>query len=181
MLLCDGMHWYGIPALFHAAGKFCDSIICAYRLVFKSTACYHFHYLSLLSLSTPDSNTLFRKSFPPHTAGIQPIRLLWWSLNYFRNSYTFFWFYVLTRSTETVHTSAKARLTSVTIWIWIRIHDPYRHQNFVICSLVHCQPSLKIWCKSVWKFLCKVANKQANNDENINSLAEVITVFDYVW
>ena len=65
-----------------------------------------------------------------------------------------------TRSTGTVHTSAKARLTSVTIWICIR--DPYRHQHSKICSLVHCQPSLKISCKSVQQFLHKVANRQTN-------------------
>jgi len=29
-----------------------------------------------------------------------------------------------------------------------------------ICSLTHCQPSLKISCKSAWKFLRKVANRQ---------------------
>jgi len=38
-------------------------------------------------------------------------------------------------------------------------------------SLAHCQPSLKISCKSVAKFLHKVTNKQrdrqTNNDENI--------------
>jgi len=51
--------------------------------------------------------------------------------------------------------------------------DPDRHQNLTICSLAHCQPSLKMSCKSVQKFLRKVANKQINNDENISSLAEV--------
>jgi len=48
------------------------------------------------------------------------------------------WFSKKTRSTETVHTSTKARLTSVTILI----HDLDRHQNLIICSLAHCQPSL---------------------------------------
>jgi len=47
--------------------------------------------------------------------------------------------------------------------------DPDRHQNLNICSLARCQPSLKILCKSVRKFLRKVANrqtdKQTNNDE----------------
>jgi len=58
--------------------------------------------------------------------------------------------------------------------------DPYpdRHQNLIFYSLAHCQPSLKISCKFVRKFLHKVANrqtdKQTNNDEKI-SLAEVIT------
>ena len=67
----------------------------------------------------------------------------------------------VTRSTGTVHTSAKARLTSVAIRICIQIREPDRHQNLTICSLAHCQPSLKISCKSVQKlFLCKVANRQ---------------------
>jgi len=63
-----------------------------------------------------------------------------------------------------VHTSAKARVTSVAIWIRIcirkRNRDPDRHQNLIFCSLAHCQPSLKILCKSVWKFLRQVANRQ---------------------
>jgi len=40
---------------------------------------------------------------------------------------------VVTRSTETVHTSAKAHLTSVVIQI--RIRDSDCHQNLIICSL----------------------------------------------
>jgi len=56
--------------------------------------------------------------------------------------------------------------------------DPDRDQNLTICSLAHCQPSLKISGKSVWKFLHKVANtqrdRQTNNDENITFLAVVI-------
>ena len=69
-----------------------------------------------------------------------------------------------TRSTGTVHASAKARLTSVAIrlLIRIRIRDPDRHQNLIICSLAHCQPPLKISCKSVWKFLRKVADRQTD-------------------
>ena len=59
-----------------------------------------------------------------------------------------------------MHTSAKARLTSVTIRI--QICDLDCHQNLIICSLAHCHPSLKISCKSIWKFLCKVANRQTN-------------------
>jgi len=62
---------------------------------------------------------------------------------------------IITRSTVTVHTSAKVRLTSVAIRIRIRIAT-------IICSLAHCQRSLKISCKSVWKFLCRVANKQTD-------------------
>jgi len=38
--------------------------------------------------------------------------------------------------------------------------DPDHHQHLTICSLAHCQPSVKISCKSVRKFLRKVANKQ---------------------
>jgi len=58
--------------------------------------------------------------------------------------------------------------------------DPDRHQNLIFYSLAHCQPSLKISYKSVWKFLRKIANKQTktdrqtNNDDYISSLAEVI-------
>ena len=43
-----------------------------------------------------------------------------------------------TRSTGTVHTSAKARPTSVAIRIGMRIRDPDRHQNLIICSLARC-------------------------------------------
>ena len=73
---------------------------------------------------------------------------------------------IQTRSTGTAHTSAKARLTSVAIRIrnririGVRIRDPDRHRNLIICSLAHCQPSLKISCKSVRTFLCKFANRQ---------------------
>jgi len=81
-----------------------------------------------------------------------------------------------TRSTGIVHTSAKARLTSVAIRI--QIHDLDRHQNLTICSLAHCQPSLKISRKSAWTFLCKVANRQTdrqkNNNDYITSLVEII-------
>jgi len=78
----------------------------------------------------------------------------------------------VTRSTGTVQrpTSVKASLTSVGIRIWIRIPNPDRYQNLTICSLAHCQPFLKISCKSVLKFLRRVANRQtdrqANNDVN---------------
>jgi len=58
-----------------------------------------------------------------------------------------------------VHTSAKARLTCVT-----KDLDPYpdRHQNLILCSLAYCPHSLKISCKYVQKFLCKVANGQTD-------------------
>jgi len=78
---------------------------------------------------------------------------------------------LLTRSTGTVHTSAKACLTSVAIQI--RIRDPDCHQNLVICSLFYCHPSLKISCKSNCKFLHEVANKQTNSNDYISSLVEV--------
>jgi len=49
-------------------------------------------------------------------------------------------------------TSYQCRNISSAIW-----RSP---PNLTICSLAHCQPSLKISCKSVCKFLCKVANKE---------------------
>jgi len=73
-----------------------------------------------------------------------------------------------TRSTGTGHTFTKARLASVAIWI----RDPDLHQNLIICSLAHCQPSLKISCKAVQEYLCKVANRQTN-DDYISFLAQV--------
>jgi len=84
----------------------------------------------------------------------------------------------VTRSTGTVHTSAKARLTRISI----RIRDSDRHQNLIICSLAHCQHSLKIHANPFRKFLRKVANRQTsihrqtNNDDYISSLAEVTSV-----
>jgi len=63
--------------------------------------------------------------------------------------------------------------------ICIRIRDPDRHQNLIICSLAHCQSSLKISCKSVRKFLRNVDNRQTDrqtdNDDYITSWAEVTT------
>ena len=86
-----------------------------------------------------------------------------------------------------MHTSAKARLTSVAIGMPIRIRirirtlirDPDRHQNLTICSLAHCQPYLKISCKSVWPFLRKGADRQSDKKTDkqtttkTTSLAEV--------
>jgi len=43
-----------------------------------------------------------------------------------------------------------------------RIRDPDRNQNLIVCSLAHYIPSRKISCKSVQKFLRKVANRQTN-------------------
>jgi len=56
------------------------------------------------------------------------------------------------RSSGTVHTSAEARLTSVTIRIRIRIRDPDRHQNLIICSSAHCQPSPKFHANPLGSF-----------------------------
>jgi len=103
------------------------------------------------------------------------------------------------RSIGTVHTSTKARLTSEArqrISMSSRFRsvnhsvshngdksgkqslysdgDPDRHRNLSICSLAHSQTSVKISCKSVWKFLRKAeaANRQTeSNDENRSSLA----------
>ena len=69
----------------------------------------------------------------------------------------------------TVHTSTKACPTSVAMLIC----DPDHHQNLIICSLAHCQRSVKMSCKSVQKFLHKVANRQTNNGDYISSLVEV--------
>jgi len=51
--------------------------------------------------------------------------------------------------------------------------DTNLDQSLIICSLAHCQPSLKISCKSVRKFLRK--DKQRRLHRPIYSLAEVIT------
>ena len=69
-----------------------------------------------------------------------------------------------TRSTRTVHTSAKACM----------IHDPDHHQNLILCSLAYCEPSVKISCKSIQTFMRKAANMQMNNDDYITSLVEVM-------
>jgi len=71
-----------------------------------------------------------------------------------------------------VHTSTKAHLTSRDPDLW-----PASPPNLIVRSQAHCQPSLKISCKSVQKSLRKAANRQTNrqtnNDEYISSLAEV--------
>ena len=55
--------------------------------------------------------------------------------------------------------------------------DPDRHQNLIICSLAHCEPSLKISCKSVWKFCANLlTDKQTNNDDDISSLADITKI-----
>jgi len=67
-----------------------------------------------------------------------------------------------------MHTSAKARLTSVAIRIRIRIRDPDRHQNLIICSLAHCQPSRKFQANPFRSFFRKVSksNRQRNRQTN---------------
>ena len=79
----------------------------------------------------------------------------------------------------------RSRLTPLSVspngaWL-IRKQSPYPdgdrdcHQNLVIYSMAHCQPSLKISCKSQQKFLRKVAKSQTNKQCNYtSSLAEVI-------
>jgi len=75
---------------------------------------------------------------------------------------------VTTRSTEMVHTFTKACLTSVEI----RICDPDRHQNLISCSLAHCQPTLKISCKSVQN---RRTTRQTNKPWRLHiSVVEVI-------
>jgi len=81
---------------------------------------------------------------------------------------------IYTRSTEALHTSAKARLTSVSIRIRVRICDPNRHKNLVVCSTVNCQPSLKISCKS--------SERQTDKRRRLlSSLAEVIMQTNYIF
>jgi len=48
----------------------------------------------------------------------------------------------------------------------VRIRDPDRHQNLITYFIAHCQPSLKISCKSVQKILRKVANRQPDRQTN---------------
>jgi len=45
--------------------------------------------------------------------------------------------------------------------------DPDRHQNLIVCSPAHCEPSLKISCKSARKLLRKVANKQTDKQRRL--------------
>ena len=40
--------------------------------------------------------------------------------------------------------------------------------DLIFCSLAHCQPSLKFSCKSVPKFLRKVANRQTNKQRRLD-------------
>jgi len=52
----------------------------------------------------------------------------------------------------------------------MQIRDLDHHQNLNIHSLIHCQPSLKISRKSVWKFLYKVANRQTDKQRRLHNL-----------
>jgi len=90
----------------------------------------------------------------------------------------------LTRNIETVHTSAKARLTIVAPWIRIRIRDPDRHQNLIFCSLAklpwkfHANPFGSFWVK-LWQTdrqTDRQTGKQTNNDDYIFSLADVTNI-----
>jgi len=70
----------------------------------------------------------------------------------------------------TVHTSAKARLTSVAIririLIRIRIPEPdWSPPKFKHLFIGSCQPFLKLSCKSVQKFLRKVAITNRHTDK----------------
>jgi len=70
---------------------------------------------------------------------------------------------LITRSTGTVHCTRHV----------LPMPHPDCNQNLIICSLGHCQPSLKISRKSIQKFLCKVANtanKQTNKQRQKHNL-----------
>jgi len=62
----------------------------------------------------------------------------------------------------------------------IRIRDPERHQNLVICALAHCQPSLKVSCKSVQTFLRKVANGQTNRQRRLHILLGGGNIYNFI-
>ena len=83
-------------------------------------------------------------------------------------------FHSNTKSTGTVHNSAKAGVTSVAMRIWIRIHirirDLDRCQNLISCSLAHCQHSLKLSSKSVRTFLHKVANRETDRQRRKHNI-----------
>jgi len=69
----------------------------------------------------------------------------------------------------------------------VSVPDPDHNQNLIFCLMAHCQPSWKISCKSVSKFLRKFANKQTdrqtNNGDYITFLVEVINelMLSAVW
>ena len=82
-----------------------------------------------------------------------------------------------TRSTGTVHTSAKAHLTSVTIQMWIWSGSVSDHQNLTICSVAnrpwkfHANP-FRSFCTKL--LTDRQTDKQTDNDDYISCLAEVI-------
>ena len=97
-------------------------------------------------------------------------------------------------STGTVHTFSKGHLTGDVIAVppsgesvqddesgkqfLYPDGDMDRHQNLIISSLAHAQPSLKILCKSIWKFLRKVANKQTDKQTTTKSnILELLGLF----
>jgi len=79
------------------------------------------------------------------------------------NSFTF-----KTRSTGTVHTSTKAHLTSVAIRIQIR--DPDCHQYLIICSLAHCQHSLKFHANPFTNFCANLLTDRQTNNHDLHIL-----------
>ena len=78
-----------------------------------------------------------------------------------------------TRSTETVHTSAKASFTIVAIRIQSCDLDCHQKFNHLLIGPVPTFRENKISCKYVQKYLRKVANRQTNDNDYICSLVEV--------
>ena len=75
-----------------------------------------------------------------------------------------------------MHTSAKARLTSVAIRIRIRIRirDPDRHENVIIVHWTIANRPSKVHANAFGSFCAKLlTDKRTNNDDYITSLAEV--------
>jgi len=78
-----------------------------------------------------------------------------------------------TRSTGAVHTSAKARLTTVAIRI--QIPHPDRHQNLTFFRWLIANLPWKFYANPLTSFCAKLpTDKETNNDDCISSLAEVI-------
>jgi len=107
---------------------------------------------------------------------------VWWRLkNYRRLRRNTDWHSSFKVSLEALHTSAKARLPSVTIRIWIRIFDPDRHQNLIVCSLDIANLPWTFHANPFGSFCAKLrTDKQTNNDKNIISLAEIM-ITHYLW
>ena len=79
-----------------------------------------------------------------------------------------------TRSSGTLHTSAKARLTSVAIQIWIHMWTD-RQQNLIICSMA--QPSLKIYANPLRSFCAKLlTDKQTQKQTDRQTTTKNILV-----